>query len=139
MLAADLQKSESRAIFAPNALALRFAPRYNLQRDLCQEPATAARIEAALQKITGQKCQFRVESTGGDANAAQIPAAADAASAISRNRRQRAEVEQVPLLKRAFDVLEAQIVHVDEGFGAAPVASPERADSVDLMTETEEG
>lgn len=127
MLAGRLQKAEPPAISGPNTLVLRFAPGYNTQRDYCQEPASVARVEEALKKVTGQACQFRVESVGG----AAAPAAGDAAEATgtppSRYRRQRAEAAQEPLLKRAIDSLGAQIVQVDEGFGGAPATAGKAA------------
>jgi len=89
-----------------------------------------ARIEEVLRKTMGQKCQFRVESLGGADSAAQVQAG-ETATQPSRYRRQRAEVVQEPLLKRALDVLEAQIVQVDDGFGAAPAPPAERTDAAD--------
>ena len=43
----------------------------------------------------------------------------------SRYRRQRAEAGQAPLIKRAVELLGAQILHVDDGFGALPATVPE--------------
>ena len=90
-----------------------------------------ARIEEVLRKTMGQKCQFRVEALSGADSAAQVQAG-ETATKPSGYRRQRAEVVKEPLLKRALDVLEAQIVRVDDGFAAAPAASadlPEAADT----------
>jgi hypothetical protein len=88
------------------------------------------RIEEWLRRITGQACQLRIEAVSGGPTAESAGAADDSASLPSRYRRQRAEVQQEPLLKRAIDVLGAQIVHVDDGFGTAPAAA-ERGDVPD--------
>jgi DNA polymerase-3 subunit gamma/tau len=131
MLASDLEKAEIPAISGPNALVLRFPVGYNPEREHCQEPARVARVEELLRKLTGRAWNLRIESLGGNAAASPPPAAEETVSSQSRYRRQRAEALQEPLVKRAMELLGAQIVHVDEGFGAAPGASPERADSTE--------
>jgi hypothetical protein len=73
--------------------------------------------------MTGQSCQLRVEGVSGSPPGESPEAADDPANPPSRYRRQRAEAVQEPLLKRAIDVLGAQIVHLDEGFGTAPTAA----------------
>jgi hypothetical protein len=90
-----------------------------------------ARLEELLRRMTGQSCQLRVEGVSGSSAGETPEAADDPANPPSRYRRQRAEAVQDPLLKRAIDVLGAQIVHVDDGFGAAPTAAAERADDGD--------
>jgi DNA polymerase-3 subunit gamma/tau len=125
MLGSRLQRGEIPAISGPNTLVLRFNAAYNNERDYCSDPARVARIEEALRKITGQPCQFRVDSAGGRALANSPETADEPEPSVSRYRRQRAEAVQEPLLKRAIDVLGAQIVQVDDGFGAAPVAAAE--------------
>ena len=131
MLASDLEKAEIPAISGPNTLVLRFPVGYNPEREHCQEPARVARIEELLRKLTGRAWNLRIESVSGSAAASPPPAAAETVTSQSRYRRQRAEALQEPLVKRATEVLGAQIVLVDEGFGAAPTASPERTDTTD--------
>jgi DNA polymerase-3 subunit gamma/tau len=130
VLAGQLQKARPPAIFGPNCLVLRFPAQYNTQRDYCQDSASVARVEEALRKVTGQPCQFRVEGAGGDALANSTETADDPAHSQSRYRRQRAEAEQEPLLKRALEILGAQVVHLDDGFGAAPPGAAEREEAV---------
>jgi DNA polymerase-3 subunit gamma/tau len=128
LLGSELQRAEFPAIFGPNTLVLRFPSRYNQGRDYCQAPASVTRIEELLRKMTGQACQLRIEAV----SVAEAPASApDATQLPSRYRRQRAEAVQAPLLQRAIDVLGAQIIQVDEGFGSAPSAPVERPDSAD--------
>jgi DNA polymerase-3 subunit gamma/tau len=126
LLRSELERAEFPAISGPNTLVIRFPSRYNQGREYCQAPASVTRIEELLRKITGQACQLRIEAV----SVAEAPASApDATQLPSRYRRQRAEAVQAPLLQRAIDVLGAQIIQVDEGFGAAPSAAGERPDS----------
>jgi DNA polymerase-3 subunit gamma/tau len=120
MLAGNLEKVESVAISGPKSLVLRFPERYNLHQEHCQEPARLSRVAEALRRLTGQDWIVRVDSASSEAAALQ-PSAAEPDSSPSRYRRQRTEALQVPLVKRALEVLGAQFVQLDEGFGAAPV------------------
>src|SRR5262249_8958198 len=128
LLSSEFPKARFPPIPGPNHLVIPFPSRYNQGREYCQAPASVARIEELLRKITGQACQLRIEAV----RVAEAPAsAADAAQLPSRYRRHRAEAVQAPLLQRAIDVLGAQIIQVDEGFGAAPSATGERPGSAD--------
>ena len=128
MLRNELEKAELLAISGPNTLVIRFLPRYNQAREFCQEPGRVARLEELLRRLTGQSCQLRVEAVSGSPPGASPAAADDPANPPSRYRRQRAEAVQEPLLKRAIDVLGAQVVHLDDGFGAAPTAAEPAGD-----------
>jgi DNA polymerase-3 subunit gamma/tau len=126
MFASFLHKAEFPAIFAPNTLVIRFQAAYNSDREYCSEPTRVARLEELLRRATGQPCQVRVENAVGSALAKSPAPADELAETISPYRRQRAEAAQEPLLKRAIDALAAQIVQLDEGFGAAPALETER-------------
>jgi DNA polymerase-3 subunit gamma/tau len=130
ILARHLEKAASVAILGPNALVLRFPAQYNAHHDVCQEPVNVARLEEAFRKVTGHTGSFRLESASTEAAVASA-AAAVADNSPSRYRRQRTEALQEPLVKRAHEVLGAQIVHVDEGFGAAPAENAERTETTD--------
>jgi DNA polymerase-3 subunit gamma/tau len=132
MAAAHLGKAGPPAISGPNSLVLRFPARYNQERDYCQEPTRAQRIEELLRKITGQPCQLRIESVGSGAVLAPEEAAEDGVNSPPRSRLKRADAVQEPLLKRAIDVLGAQVVHVDDGFGAAPAAGAPAPDAEEM-------
>jgi len=136
MLAGFLQKANFPAIFAPNTLVIRFDAPYNTEREHCSDPTRVTRMEEVLRRITGQTCQVRVESPAGGVLAKSPVPAGDPTESISRYRRQRAEASQEPLLKRAIELLGAQIVQVDDGFGAAPSSTTE-AERVEA-TEAEE-
>ena len=118
MLAGSLEKAEPPAILGPKTLVLRFSAGYNRERDHCQESARVERIEEALRKLTGQVWNLRIEAVGNEAGTPPVPAA-KAEKQLSRYRRQRAEALQEPLVKRASEVLGAQIVQMDDDFGEA--------------------
>ena len=126
-IASPAEKAGLPAIFAPNTLVLRFEIRYNVEREHCSEPSRLARIEESLRRLTGQTWQLRIESIGSGAGTAVPEAAVEATTPQTRSRLKRAEAVQEPLLQRAVDVLGAQIVHVDDDFGAAtgPADVPE--------------
>jgi DNA polymerase-3 subunit gamma/tau len=128
MLAGNLGKAESVAISGPKNLVIRFPSRYNHEQGYCQLSNSITRIQEAIRKLTGQPWIVRVESAGGEPAAAPMKAA-ESEGAPSSYRRQRADASQEPLVKRALDVLAAQIVHVDDGFGAARLETLERAES----------
>jgi DNA polymerase-3 subunit gamma/tau len=113
------------AIGGPSHLVVRFSAAYNDDRDYCQEPARVDRVVEALRKITGRAWQVRFDLIPGEPAAAP-PAQPAAEATPTRYVRQRAEALQEPLLKRALEQLGAQVVYVDDGFGAAPAESSER-------------
>jgi DNA polymerase-3 subunit gamma/tau len=119
MMASQVEKAGPPAIFGPNTLVLRFPPRYNAEQDYCSEPSRAQRIEESLRKLTGHAWQLRIESPGSGAVAAPSEAAGEATTSLPRSRAKRAAAVQDPLLKRAVDVLGAQLVHIDEEFGTS--------------------
>jgi DNA polymerase-3 subunit gamma/tau len=125
MLAGHLEKAGLPAITGPNTLVLRFPPRYNHEYAFCQEPERYQRIEAVLRTLVGQQFQLRIETAGSGA-APEPDNVAAGATSPPRSRQQRAEAVPEPLLRRAIDVLGAQVVHMDEGFGVVPATAVER-------------
>ncbi len=119
MMVRQLEKATPPAIFGPNTLVLRFDVRYNSEREYCSEPSRVQRIEESLRKVTGHAWQLRVESVGSGAATAPAEAAPGATIPQPRSRLKRAEAVQEPLLKRAVDVLGAQVVHMDDDFGSS--------------------
>ncbi len=121
-LAHELKNKAEPAIFGPNTLVIRFPSRYNPQRDRCQESANTARLEKALREITGQPCTLRFDTLTETSTTSAGPAAAgaDSETAQARSRRHKQQAEQLPLLKSALEVLGAQVVSMDDDFGAAP-------------------
>jgi DNA polymerase-3 subunit gamma/tau len=119
MTASRAEKANPPAISGPNTLVLRFDSRYNAEREYCSEPTRVQRIEESLRKVTGTAWQLRIESDGSGAATAPARAVAEATTPQPRSRSKRAEAVQDPLLKRAVDVLGAQVVRMDDDFGTA--------------------
>jgi len=119
----ELRKAISLAISGPNALVIVFPSGYNLG-DKFLDAARLARIEEALAKLTGQTWGVRVEFQQAPAGEAAAVAAVAAEPAGSRLRRQKDEISQHPLVAKAKEVLAAQIMAIDEGFGAVVPAEP---------------
>jgi DNA polymerase-3 subunit gamma/tau len=129
ILGSQLEKISPPAISGPNALVLRIPASYTLLLDPRQQSAKVGRIEEALRKLTGQPCLLRVETVL-DADEPPVPARAEEVSApAARNRGNRAEALQDPLLQRAMEVLQAQVLQVDDGFGTSVPNPRPMADS----------
>jgi DNA polymerase-3 subunit gamma/tau len=128
--ARQLAKAGLPAIFGPNTLVLRFPSDYNSEREHCQQAANMARLEHAIQVVTGQSCKLRIEQVAGEA-VSKSKDTEDADGSQSRYRRQRAEVLKEPLLKRAVEVLGAQLIDVDEGFASQSAESSDRPETAD--------
>jgi DNA polymerase-3 subunit gamma/tau len=125
ILGRELEKAGLPAIFGPNTLVLRFSASYNAQRERCSLPPNVEQVERALRSVTGQACNLRIESAAGaKASTTQQPSE-EAETSPSRYRRQRSEAMKEPLIRRAVEVLGAQLVTMDEGFGTSPAASSE--------------
>lgn len=131
MLAGHLERAGEVAISGPNTLVLRFPGGYNSDREYCQQSTSVARLEEALKRVTGQSWNIRVESASVMGEPAPVAVESEEASSQSRYRRQRAEAVQEPLIKRAIDVLGAQIVRVDDYAGSPSQATPERSDGTE--------
>jgi DNA polymerase-3 subunit gamma/tau len=136
MLGSHLGKHESIAISGPNTLVLRFSPRYNAAREHCQDPNSVRRVEEAFKKVTGRPWSLRVEAApeGGGSRQAPSGGTEEASPSPSRSRQQRLNAMQKPLVKSALDLLGAQIIDMDEGFGATPEPS-----TIDPPDGTDEG
>jgi DNA polymerase-3 subunit gamma/tau len=126
LLTADLEKGGLPAIFAPNTLVLQFAPLYNQACEHCQEPTRTARVEDALKKLTGKAWVFKVEATPGATISAPAAGEDDSNAPPRPRRNHKEEAEKEPLIKRAIEALGAQLVRVDEGFGAVHEPAAER-------------
>jgi DNA polymerase III subunit gamma/tau len=130
----ELKKATDVAIFGPNSLVIRFPPGYNRDVNQYLDQTRVARIEQLLQKITGQACSLRIESSSGpnstESSSGQV--AEEPESSQSRSKRSRAEAMQQPLVTRAMELLGAQIVQMDDGFGTAPeVDTLERPNNIE--------
>jgi DNA polymerase-3 subunit gamma/tau len=130
-LANHLRKAQSVAIFAPNTMAVRFAPGYNQAYERCQEAAQLNALEGLLRKLTGQTWKVKLEltSTAVDPSASLAPGAEDTETSPARTRREKEEALKAPLLKRAVDLLGAQVVQMEDGFGTEAPPSAVRPEA----------
>ncbi|GIW78612.1 MAG: hypothetical protein KatS3mg105_0419 [Gemmatales bacterium] len=119
MLRHQISKAERVAIFGPKTLVLQFSSSYNL--DHCQQPERVDRIEAALKRITGEDWRIRFELV-------ERPNQGGSPDESPTMQRQKEEALKMPLVKRAIEQLNAQIVKVEEGFG---LTRPDNTDSED--------
>lgn len=116
--AKQLERAGLPAIFGPNALALRFPPDYNGEQTYCQEPNRIARVEEVLRKVLGRPTSLRIEGAPAVELTNRPTPPLDSSVAPSRPRRNpKEDAEKEPLIRRALDVLGAQIVRADEDFG----------------------
>ncbi|MSU77874.1 MAG: DNA polymerase III subunit gamma/tau [Gemmataceae bacterium] len=111
------------AISAPNALAFRVPRRYNTPGNLFIDSIRLGKIADRLSGMVGAACSLKVEWTddGTDANA---PVRSSSATAMGQQRQARAEMMKLPMVKRTTDVLGAQVIVFDEGFGTPVKTEP---------------
>ena len=123
LLASDLSKANLPAIFGPNTLAIRFPEAYNKARDNCQTPGNVTRIEDALKKVTGRTWTLRIETIPTTDVVNDVPSVPPPETPLPvrpARRNPKEEAEKEPLVQRALEVLGAQILRADEGFGTKP-------------------
>jgi hypothetical protein len=121
-LANHLKPAGLPAISGPNTLVLRFPAGYNHESEFCQKASSSDRIEKVLRGVAGAGWNLRIQSEGGTATNLPPPATDGTENSLSRTRRLREEAEKEPLIRKAMAALGAEIVRVDEGFGALPAA-----------------
>jgi DNA polymerase-3 subunit gamma/tau len=121
----DLRKAEV-AISGPNALVLRFPTGYNHSIDATKQ----GRVEEVVRQVMGPNVVVRLDKSPAQAAASvaaepTVKPAPVAETPTSRNRRSRGEVAQLPLVKKAMDLLGAQIIDLAEDFAtSAPETAP---------------
>jgi DNA polymerase-3 subunit gamma/tau len=115
-LASDLRKATPVAISGPNVLAIRVSEQYNSSGPGGFDPSRWLRAEPLLSRITGRPCAIRVEVVRDQPAEPPLPSGG--------MRQVRERVRQIPQVQKARDLLAAEILHVDPGFGeiAAPIA-----------------
>ncbi len=122
-IGSQLRRVVSVAISAPNTLVLRFPERYNQQSEPFLEGARRTEVIEGLRKITGRQCDLRIEFVS-DAGNGQVASGPASEPPAQRARRQRAELLKLPLVGKAVDLLDAQIVGADDDFGQSEAAKP---------------
>jgi DNA polymerase-3 subunit gamma/tau len=121
LLLNHLKLADLPAIFGPNALAIRFATPYSDAYEACATERNVDRIQEALRLLTGQSVLVRFDRVAGSAPAVATPAAPPSASS------RRKELMQLPLFKRATEVLGAQLIPTQDDAEFDPTARPAAA------------
>jgi DNA polymerase-3 subunit gamma/tau len=132
LLAHYLQQALPPAISGPNTLVIRFPAPYNLAYEACsQNEHFGRRLEETLQAVTGQPLRVRYERVALPARGeqasevhTQCTSVSTAAAAPSRQLSggdPRRPWLNWPLVRKALETLDAQIIRVDEGFQPRPV------------------
>jgi DNA polymerase-3 subunit gamma/tau len=125
MRGGQLRFASLPAILGPNSLAIRFPAGYSSAYDSCASESGIEVIQRALKRLTRKDWLVRVERVAAPAGAASPEDAPPA-----RPEQRAKDLLQLPLFKKAADVLGAQLVRVDDGFDpqsgpAAPEADEE--------------
>jgi hypothetical protein len=125
----ELRRVKSVAISGPNSLALTISRRYNGSGSLFQDSARLASLEEALGRIVGQRCRIRVDwiDEPPDSTSPGKPTTAT----IGQQRQQHAELMRIPLVRKVTEILNAQIIKADEGFGVPSSAKPTEAEAAE--------
>ena len=119
----ELRKASSLAISGPNALVILFPASYNFGERFL-DATRVARVEEALAQITGQSWTLRLENQKASGNEPQVAPPEAAEPASLKLRRTKNELGQLALVAKAQEALGAQIMQVEEGFGAMMPAEP---------------
>jgi DNA polymerase-3 subunit gamma/tau len=107
ILARELDRAGLPAISGPNRLVLHFPPAYNRQCEFCSDPARLNRVLDAIERVTGQSWELRIELAPGSNGHARPPAPVGGPPPALQH----------PLVQSALDALGAKIMQVDDGFG----------------------
>ncbi|MCZ2340998.1 MAG: DNA polymerase III subunit gamma/tau [Bacteroidales bacterium] len=102
----QLRQAENPAIIGPNALEIRFSPRYSAAYDACSSEASLGVIRTTVKKVTGTEWQVRVVLDRLEA----------AVVAALPPRRRPAELGLLKKAAEAFGLDPANEWRVDEGF-----------------------
>lgn len=127
MLASDLEKAKSVAIFAPNQLVIHFLQGYNQAYQNCTDPGRQQRIRDAVHRLTGETWTIRVELVNDPHAVNGAPVTADAASAAR-------PAGSLPLVENLIAALDARLLRTDTGFGALAESAAEPDSAPDEWT-----
>ena len=105
-------KCESIAISGPNRLAVKFRKAYTTAVAYCERPQSRAKLEDALHRVSGRPLRLEF-ITLPDEPASPAAAPKPVASAQNRRRRMR-DAERNPLIARAIELFDAEIIDVSE-------------------------
>jgi DNA polymerase-3 subunit gamma/tau len=120
ILAKQLDVALLPAIFGPNSLAIRFPPGYNHAYQACATELGVQRLQDALKRVTGQPVMVRFDAPPSGLAPAEEPTAAPAVPSTADRKK---SLLNLPLFKKAADVLGAQVWVADEAFDPAATAA----------------
>ncbi len=111
-----LRQAGIPAIIGPNALAIRFPVAYSAGYEACGSDEGLAAIRTTLRRISGNEWTVRVEKGHSNGPVPEpLPAPVQPAD-------RKKDLLQLPLFRRANEILGAQLMRVDDGF--APTGGP---------------
>jgi hypothetical protein len=116
---AQLQAAGIPAILGPNSLVIAFPADYSGAYDACASDAGQESIRRALRKVSGKDWLIRLELKAAPAG---LNGAAEPARPAPKERPK--DLLELPMFKRAIEVLGAQLVKVDDGFDPTPEPRP---------------
>lgn len=100
------------AIIGPNSLAIRFPTGYSSAYESCASESGTEVIRQVLKRATGKEWSVRVEQVAGTTAGSPPPGT----TPPPRPEQRAKDLLQLPLFRKAADVLGAQLVRVDDGF-----------------------
>ncbi|HET6572752.1 MAG TPA: DNA polymerase III subunit gamma/tau [Fimbriiglobus sp.] len=109
MRGTHLRSAGLPAILGPNSLAIRFPTGYSSAYESCASESGIEVIRQVLKRTTGKEWSVRVEQVAG-----AVPS--PAVTPPPRPEQRAKDLLQLPLFRKAADVLGAQLVRVDDGF-----------------------
>jgi len=142
----------SVATSGPNDLVLRFPLSYTQEKEYCLDPERFKRIEESFRRVLQGSCRVRIESAADMVPAGDGPQRPDSERtpvslpsqdqrSATDKRKHREEVQKIPLVKAALELLDAQILRLDDEFGKELESNGQTVSSVvpvDSSMESEE-
>lgn len=119
LLSQMLSSAERHTLVPPATVMVTFTRATARNLEYCQDAARLTRIEETLKKVTGQGVALRFELASQEGETPQGPVMPKAASA-------RKWALQQPLIQSAMEHLGAEIVRIDDDYGANCVPAAQR-------------
>ena len=135
-IGSELRRVSGLAISGPNSLVLQVPGHYNLRKEQFLEGERRAEVEELLGKIVGEPCRISVEIVTEESPSSAATGLQRPEPPHEKSRRQRSELMLMPIVSKAIQTLGAQIVGVDDEFGASVTAQatgldrPEKEDGI---------
>jgi DNA polymerase III subunit gamma/tau len=101
--------ADAVAISGPNRLVVRFRQVYNSSKSFCERPERRQTLEDVVSQVAGRRVRLNFELIHEDA-----PHEVPRAPVVSRQK-QRQQVARHPLVERAVELFEAEVINVEVG------------------------